>query len=248
MTSKDPMSDKGLRAAEMVKSGDGQMAAIERASGIWESCGIGNSYLVATSEGNVLINAGTLRDARRGKALFEAVSGQPIRYIILTQSHANQYGGLEIYKTQDNIVIAHRGYVEDRIYSTALDRHYRRGSRRIFGGITGNADDMTPIHEVAPDLLIGDEGHEFRLGGRMFRIIHTPGGETRSAVIVWLPEERIAIVGNLFGPLFGNHPNLNTMRGDKPRRAPEEMSRLFACALLVVSGRRKLRALSAARA
>jgi alkyl sulfatase BDS1-like metallo-beta-lactamase superfamily hydrolase len=38
-------------------------------------------------------------------------------------------------------------------------------------------------------------------------------------VIVWLPSERIAIVGNLFGPLFANHPNLNTMRGDKPRWA-----------------------------
>jgi alkyl sulfatase BDS1-like metallo-beta-lactamase superfamily hydrolase len=40
-------------------------------------------------------------------------------------------------------------------------------------------------------------------------------------VIVWLPQDRVAIVGNLFGPLFGNHPNLNTLRGDKPRSAME---------------------------
>jgi alkyl sulfatase BDS1-like metallo-beta-lactamase superfamily hydrolase len=72
---------------------------------------------------------------------------------------------------------------------------------------------------VAPDLLIGDDGFAFELGGRRFEVIHTPGGETRSAVIVWLPDERIAIVGNLFGPLFGNQPNLNTLRGDKPRWA-----------------------------
>ena len=32
---------------------------------------------------------------------------------------------------------------------------------------------------------------------------------------------RVAIVGNLFGPLFGNQPNLNTLRGDKPRSAME---------------------------
>jgi alkyl sulfatase BDS1-like metallo-beta-lactamase superfamily hydrolase len=38
-------------------------------------------------------------------------------------------------------------------------------------------------------------------------------------VIVWLPEEKIALVGNLFGPIFGNQPNLNTIRGDKPRSA-----------------------------
>ena len=45
------------------------------------------------------------------------------------------------------------------------------------------------------------------------------GGTT--SVIVWLPQDRVAIVGNLFGPLFGNHPNLNTLRGDKPRSALE---------------------------
>ena len=40
-------------------------------------------------------------------------------------------------------------------------------------------------------------------------------------MIVWLPDEKIAIVGNLLGPLFGNQPNLNTIRGDKPRSALE---------------------------
>jgi alkyl sulfatase BDS1-like metallo-beta-lactamase superfamily hydrolase len=78
---------------------------------------------------------------------------------------------------------------------------------------------MVPTRDVPPDLLIGDEGYAFELGGRRFEVIHTPGGETRSAVIVWLPKEKIAIVGNLFGPLFGNQPNLNTLRGDKPRWA-----------------------------
>jgi glyoxylase-like metal-dependent hydrolase (beta-lactamase superfamily II) len=203
----------------MVRSGEGQAQAILRAPGVWESRGIGNSYLVTTPQGDVLVNAGVLRDARRGRELFAKVSQNPIRYIVLTQSHANQYGGLEVYKTADNVVIAHKTYPEDRAYSELLSPYYRRGSGRIFGGITRNAGDITPTQEVAPDLLIGDDGFAFELGGRRFEVIHTPGGETRSAVIVWLPDERIAIVGNLFGPLFGNQPNLNTLRGDKPRWA-----------------------------
>ena len=88
----------------------------------------------------------------------------------------------------------------------------------MFGQITGPVRDIVPTAEVSPDLLI-DELHAFELGGRRFEIHWTPGGETRSAVIVWLPDEKIAIVGNLFGPLFGNQPNLNTIRGDKPRWA-----------------------------
>lgn len=214
------IDDKGLKVASMIKSGAGQAAAIERAPGVYESRGIGNSYLLTTDEGDVLVNAGALGDARRGKELFAQVSSNPIRYIVLTQSHANQYGGLEVYKTPDNEVIAHRIYAEDRVYSELLSPHYRRGSRRIFRGISGPTSEIVPTAEVAPDRLI-DGDHAFTLGGRRFEILWTPGGETRSAVILWVPDQKIAIVGNLFGPLFGNHPNLNTLRGDKPRWATQ---------------------------
>jgi alkyl sulfatase BDS1-like metallo-beta-lactamase superfamily hydrolase len=219
MTANPSLSDQGLRAADFIKSGQDQTAAIQRAPGVWESRGVGNSYLVTTPQGDVLVNAGALGDARLGRERFAQVSSNPIRYILLTQSHANQYGGLEVYKTAGNQVIAHKTYAEDRLYSEALSPHYRRGSGRVFGGITRSVGEIIPTAEVAPDQLIGDDGLAFELGGRRFEVIHTPGGETRSAVIVWLADEKIAIVGNLFGPLFGNHPNLNTLRGDKPRSA-----------------------------
>jgi len=209
-----------LKVASMIQAGKGQGEAIDRGHGIFESTGIGNSYLITTSEGDVLVNAGTLGDARRGLEKFQKISDRPVRYIVLTQSHANQFGGLEVYKTAENQVIVHRNYPAERRRNQALEAHYKRGSRRIFAAITGAVEDIMPTREVEPDLLI-DDFHAFELGGRRFEIIWTPGGETRSAVVVWLPAERIVIVGNLFGPLFGNHPNLNTMRGDKPRSALE---------------------------
>ena len=165
MAETQDMSDANLRAAQMVKSGEGQTAAIDRGQGIWECRGVGNSYLVTTPDGDVLVNAGTLADARRNRALFAQVSGHPIRRIVLTQSHANQYGGLEVFKTPHNEVIAHRLYPGERQVGEMLSAHYRRGSRRIFGGITGPAQDMVPTAEVAPDRLIGDDGLAFTLGG-----------------------------------------------------------------------------------
>ena len=226
MSAEEITPGTGLKVADLVRSGANQPGATERAPGIWESRGVGNSYLITTDDGDVLINAGTLADAKIGHDRFARVSDNSIKSIVLTQSHANQYGGLEVYKTPTNTVMAHRIYADDRVYGEALLPHYRRGSRRIFGGITGQIEDMVPTQEVAPDLLIGDAGHAFALGGRRFEIIWTPGGETRSALIVWLPQERIAFVGNLFGPLFGNQPNLNTLRGDKPRSAAEFIASL----------------------
>src|SRR5215210_1821470 len=114
MNQSTDLSDTNLRAAQMVKSGQGQAEAIPRGSGIWESRGVGNSYLVTTDDGDVLVNAGTLADARRSRQLFAKVSENPVRKIVLTQSHANQYGGLELFKTPDNEVIAHRLYPGER--------------------------------------------------------------------------------------------------------------------------------------
>ena len=37
--------------------------------------------------------------------------------------------------------------------------------------------------------------------------------------MIWLPDQRTAFTGNLFGPLFGHVPNLVTIRGDRYRDA-----------------------------
>jgi alkyl sulfatase BDS1-like metallo-beta-lactamase superfamily hydrolase len=57
------------------------------------------------------------------------------------------------------------------------------------------------------------------VGGRRMELISVPGGETTDSLVVWLPEERICLCGNTFGPVFGHIPNLVTIRGDRYRDA-----------------------------
>ena len=63
-------------------------------------------------------------------------------------------------------------------------------------------------------------------------------GETTDCCVVWLPEHRVALVSNLFGPLFPHFPNVNTIRGDRyrfvePRLATNRMVRELRPEMLV---------------
>ena len=71
-----------------------------------------------------------------------------------------------------------------------------------------------------PDRRPRLRGHvDPEVGGRRLELIAVPGGETTDSLVVWLPDERICLCGNTFGPIFGHIPNLVTIRGDRYRDA-----------------------------
>ena len=54
---------------------------------------------------------------------------------------------------------------------------------------------------------------------RINQIRQSPGGESIDGMIVWLPEEKTVLTGNLTGAIYGALPHLSTIRGDRPRSA-----------------------------
>ena len=113
-------------------------------------------------------------------------------------------------------MVAGKSFVETWQFFKMLDTYLRTRSGKIWSGTIKGRDLTVP--EVIPDVGV-ETNQSFVIGERTFEVIATPGGESPCAVVVWLPEERIAFTGNLFGPIFGSIPNLCTMRGDKPRSA-----------------------------
>jgi alkyl sulfatase BDS1-like metallo-beta-lactamase superfamily hydrolase len=85
--------------------------------------------------------------------------------------------------------------------------HHRLGTTRLPG------QSVPTVDVDFEDTLTLD------VGGRRLELIAVPGGETTDSLVVWLPEERICLCGNTFGPVFGHIPNLVTMRGDRYRDA-----------------------------
>ena len=74
-------------AADLIDYGADLDAAVEIAPNVYQARGTGNTHMVTTPEGNVIIDTGTSRHAERHRELLGAVSGGPIRYVVVTHAH-----------------------------------------------------------------------------------------------------------------------------------------------------------------
>jgi alkyl sulfatase BDS1-like metallo-beta-lactamase superfamily hydrolase len=202
--------------ANLVLAGDQQKEAEPITDYIFMAKDISNAYLVTTADGDVMVNTGFMDNAERTKRLLAPRRTGPLRRIILTQAHPDHYGGVPTMREPETKVIAERRFVDTWRYFRDLGPYLQRRSRKLWSGTIKRGANPPPPPEVVPDIVV-DRRHEFELGGRRFEVISTPGGEALDSLTVWMPKERVAFTGNLFGPVFLAMPNLVTMRGDKPR-------------------------------
>lgn len=211
--------------AGLVLSGDQQKEAQAITDFIFMAKDISNAYLVATGAGDVLINTGFMDNAQRTQSLLAPHRTGALRYIILTQAHPDHYGGVPTLREPGTQVIAERRFVDTWRYFNELAPYLGRRSRKLWASTIKRAANPPPPPQVIPDISV-DRRYDLELGGRRFEIISTPGGETLDSLTVWMPKERIAFTGNLFGPVFLAMPNLCTLRGDKPRLVQRYLSSL----------------------
>jgi alkyl sulfatase BDS1-like metallo-beta-lactamase superfamily hydrolase len=199
---------------------------------LWVSKDISDSILITTEAGNVVVNAGMPGNGEQHRQRFRGINQLPIEYLIITQCHGDHFGGAAGLRDPDTRIITQQRYEECREYWRILHDFYARRSNKLWGSMIKNqAEIKAKIQEITADITF-DERHNFELGGRQFELYAAPGGESEDGVVVLLPQDRTLITGNLFGPIFGNMPNLYTLRGDKIRSAKRFIKSLdFVCAL-----------------
>lgn len=191
--------------------------------------GNSNSYLIETSEGNILVNAGMGFEAPVFLANYETFSNAPIRYAITTQGHVDHVGGVQYFRDRNSGLqyIAQASNPEHQDYDARLQafRANRSSFRFMDTFVKVFADyaeqgytDFNAQDRPTPDIVFEDR-YEFSLGALDVVLIAVPGAETNDSLIVWLPQHNICLTGNLFGCPFGHFPNLVTIRGDRYRDA-----------------------------
>jgi alkyl sulfatase BDS1-like metallo-beta-lactamase superfamily hydrolase len=187
------------------------------------SQGVSNAYALATDDGRVIINAGLFFEGELRRRAFADVPG-PTRAIVLTQGHADHWGGVYALREPDTDVVMHANYRYWRDDNTRLGGYRAPKTAFAFGKFTDaivealkDVDPATIDFSFPEPTTTFDHQHELTVGGRRLELTWTPGGETTDSLVVWLPADRILFTGNLFGPLFGHVPNLVTIRGDRYR-------------------------------
>lgn len=201
--------------------------AIEVAPGIWCSPGLTNSYLLTTSDGRVVVNTGMGFESPVHRANFDAVDSSPVRYIVITQGHYDHVGGIETLRDTGTQVVAQanwRSWRDDneRLMSYRVARSAFAFSSRLADGIAAiqrRFGTKLPAQSTVTADIEVDDRLSLQVGDRTLELIATPGGETTDSMVVWLPQERVCLCSNTFGPVFGHIPNLVTIRGDRYRDA-----------------------------
>ena len=197
---------------------------------IYLSEGASNSYLIETTDGNILINTGLGVEAPVHKYAFDQVNKNKIKYIIFTQGHVDHVGGSGFFKeyNPDVTLIAQENIIEHQSFDSLTQGGRVLNAYKFFGEMIDLMNDaiargekmgFKDIQSIAePDILFKDE-YKFSLGGLDVELYSVPGGETLDALLIYLPKHKILFSGNAFGPLFPHLPNFCTIRGDRIRFA-----------------------------
>jgi alkyl sulfatase BDS1-like metallo-beta-lactamase superfamily hydrolase len=218
----DPQQGLSNQASPL-RDGEDQKAALKVADGIYEAFGFGNTFMVTTADGSVIIDTSSAPVAPRHVKLLKAVSAAPIKYIILTHGHGDHTGGISLWKEPQTKIIAQKNHVEFLNYQTRLAGFFAERNAAQFGY------PQPPPREWAGDYgakidanVLFDDRYEFTLGGIKFEIYHTPG-ETPDHLTVWIPQYKAAFCGDNY---YMSFPNMYTLRGTEPRWALDYVSSL----------------------
>ncbi len=203
-----------------LQQGSDQLVAQKINQVIYKASGFGNTFMVVTDEGNVIVDTSLPAMAAKHKQLLTAVSDGPIHSIIITHGHGDHTGGVALWREPQTKVIAQQNMVEFLNYQKRLGKLFMQRNSAQFGFdlIEEDEPSSTTSQSAGVNMLpntLFDRRLDFTLGGEQFEILHTPA-ETYDALTVWMPDYKAAFVGDLF---YRSFPNIYTLRGTKPRWA-----------------------------
>ncbi|MEE4176563.1 MAG: MBL fold metallo-hydrolase [Bacteroides sp.] len=152
--------------------------------------------LFVGADGVMLIDAAYEQTAPQLKAAIEALTNEPIQYLVNTHHHGDHVGG-NVELGSNVTIIAHQ-FVKDYVST-----EHRAGERVI------------PAMEKQgwPGITFSDEMN-LDFNGQTLQMIHLPKGHTAGDIIIYFPASKVLVAGDL---LFAdNFPYVDVSSGGDP--------------------------------
>ncbi|TLG10877.1 MBL fold metallo-hydrolase [Nocardia cyriacigeorgica] len=214
-----------------------QLAAVdglfEVVPGIYQVRGmdLSNTSFIEGDDGVVVVD--TLLSAETGRAALELYrehrGDRPIKAIIYTHSHADHFGGVKGFVSQEDVdagrvkIFAPEGFLEhavsENVYAgTAMNRRagymygaaLARGPQGQVGAGLGQTLSIGTVSLIAPTDIITTTGHEETVGGVRMVFQMAPDTEAPSEMLVYFPDFRALCAAEDATHTFHN---LLTLRG-----------------------------------
>jgi alkyl sulfatase BDS1-like metallo-beta-lactamase superfamily hydrolase len=181
----------------------------------------GNCTVIATDDGLVMVDTGSIMTAEHVYREVRSWSDQPLRNAIYSHGHIDHVFGVGPFDEEATTngwraphVLAHR-HLPERFERYVMTAGYNQViNRRQFGVATLE----WPLDYRFPDETY-DTTHELHVGSSTFLLQHEKG-ETDDATVTWFPERRVLCSGDLF---IWNSPNAGNPQ--KVQRYPLEWAK-----------------------
>lgn len=191
---------------------------------------LGNSILILTGEGKIIIDTTESVDAAREiKEEFDRISGLPVAAVIYTHGHPDHILGTSVFLEEagdDVEIIAHASTIDFLTEQFGLLQEILnvRGMRQFgtylppeYSSVLGLGPLLRFDHEKLPLFIFPTRTYEdemaLEIGGEKLVLFHAPG-ETDDQTVIWMPQKKVLFPGDNYYPAF---PNLYTIRGSSPR-------------------------------
>jgi alkyl sulfatase BDS1-like metallo-beta-lactamase superfamily hydrolase len=174
---------------------------------------MGSVTMVVTDEGLVIIDTTESEgSAQKILSAFRKITDQPVRYIIYTHFHPDHNQGTRVFYEEGVEIIATREFLDWIDWPT--DQYFHR-SLDVLGGaaepeyafdlpVSSPFQSAGKVPEVMLPTVTFEHEYSFNLGGKRFELFHTRG-ETEDHLAIWLPDQRVLHVGDLY---YMSYPNL----------------------------------------
>lgn len=156
----------------------------------------GNMVIATGDDGLIMVDDEYAPLHDKIKAAIAAISGEPVRYLVLTHFHRDHTGGNAAFAQDGAIIVAHE----------SVRGHLAAGTHN---GVTGNAVAPAPVIALPKETYSNSMTVQVR--GRSAQLIHIASAHTDGDTTVYFPDANVLATGDII--TFGRYPNIDYLYG-----------------------------------